>query len=182
VLSLIRRGRLEASRGGHRDEGVGSRESAALEELADIPEIADAIAAIDDLETRGNRRERDDEPGRDWVAPESRRRFDRRRDEPADDGTVSSRDWRPPPRAARPDARVWRPRDPEAEDTPWESVRDPAERPAKSDAKPAKKPAKRVEPAKPRGGITFPAADDDAVGDEDDLAGYMHPDDVPPKK
>ena len=147
VLSLIKRGRLE--------------------ELADIPEIADAIAAIDDLDARGTRRDRDDEPGRDWVAPESRRRFDRRRDESDDDGTVSSRDWRPP-RSARPAERVWRPTADEPADTPWQPV----------EKKPA---AKRAEPPR-RGGITFPAADDDAAGDEDDLASYMHPDDVPPKK
>lgn len=62
-----------------------------LPELEQVPEIADALdalAAMDELEPRDER----PAPRRDHVTPERRSRFD---------GTVSSRDWRPPaPREA----------------------------------------------------------------------------------
>lgn len=69
-----------------------------------------------------------------------------------DDGTVSAIGQRPPRRPGRP-TNVWRP---------------PAE--------PADEPAPAPKAALPRkGGIQFDRDDDD------DLADYMHPDDVPPK-
>jgi hypothetical protein len=128
VLQLIRRGKLP--------------------ELEEEPAIADALAAVEELEVRDPRGDRD---RGEWVAPESRSRFDRGRRPPVedaevDDGTVSSGSWTPP-RTAEPRAKVWRP------------------------------------PA--RGGITFEAPEpspEAGNADEDDLAGYMHPDDVPPKK
>lgn len=148
VLDLIRRGELA--------------------ELADVPEIAEALAAIDELDARGGGRERgrrDDEPGRDWIAPESRSRFDRGREARDDDedGTVSSRAWTPPARAGKPQARVWRPVTP-ASDEP--------------------EPTQTQELRRPRrgGGIDFAPAPDDAAADDDDLSEYMHPDDVPEKK
>jgi hypothetical protein len=161
VLGLVRRGKLP--------------------ELEEIPAIADAIAAVEELESRDHRRrDRDDEPGRDWIAPESRSRFDRGRaasreedapweavedeEEPPrrpmrraspSDGTVSSSSGWTPPAPSQPRARVW--------------------------GREAEEPA----PARPRsrGGITFtdePASPDDP-GDEDDLAEYMNPADVPPR-
>jgi hypothetical protein len=124
-----------------------------FEELAEHPDVAEAMAAIEELEERKPaRREREREREDDsFVVPESRKRFDRSRQK--DDDTVASKDWRPPP--ARSTERVWRP------------VKDEPEKPPK--------PVKR-------GGIVFPAADDDAAGDEDDLAAYMNPEDVPPRK
>jgi len=154
VLELIRRGELA--------------------DLADLPEIADALAAIDEIDARASHRERDrrDEPGRDFIAPESRSRFDRARDPErapergAEDGTVSSRAWTPPARA-KPQARVWRP------------TADAAE--------PGAPGADDAAPRRPKrgGGIDFSATPDDAAPsgeDDDDLAEYMHPDDVPEKK
>lgn len=126
-----------------------------FEELAEHPDVAEAVAAIEELEERKparRERERDDDS---FVVPESRKRFDRDRPRERDD-TVASKDWRPPP--ARSTERVWRP------------VKDEPE-----------KPARPVKPVK-KGGIVFPAADDDAAGDEDDLAAYMNPEDVPPRK
>jgi hypothetical protein len=131
VLSLVRRGKLP--------------------ELEEHPQIADAIAAVDELEPR-EPRERD---RGEWVAPQERSRFDRGRrnvvpvdDAEIEDGTVTSSAGWTPPRA--PQARVWRPPTPSR-----------------------------------GGGITFaeePPTDDSAGGDEDDLAEYMHPDDVPPRR
>jgi hypothetical protein len=68
-----------------------------LSELEQVPEAADAIAALDDLDSREQ-----PEPvrrAREWVAPQARSRFDRAREALTDDGTVSSKDWKPPPRA-----------------------------------------------------------------------------------
>ncbi|MCA9679495.1 MAG: hypothetical protein KC464_30975, partial [Myxococcales bacterium] len=52
-----------------------------LPELEDIPELADAIAAIEELDAPPRRRGRRDDaaPGRDWIEPASRSRFDRGR-------------------------------------------------------------------------------------------------------
>jgi hypothetical protein len=76
-----------------------------LGELEQVPEAADAIAALDDLDSR------EEAPpvrrAREWVAPQARSRFDHARDALTDDGTVSSKDWKhvlskvegpPPPR------------------------------------------------------------------------------------
>ncbi|MGE0546028.1 MAG: hypothetical protein AB7O24_14275 [Kofleriaceae bacterium] len=74
------------------------------------------------------------------------------------DGTVSSKSWTPPRSAAS--QKVWRPPDePSSED---------------QDQPPAR-PARSPMPPHPhrKGGITF---------DDDDLAEYMHPDDVPSKE
>ncbi|MBP6628898.1 MAG: hypothetical protein KA297_05665 [Kofleriaceae bacterium] len=76
----------------------------------------------------------------------------------ADDGTVSARDWRPPP--ARAAGAVWRP--------PVDEELAPGSTAATLAATEAPPPPPR------RGGIDF---DDDG-----DLADYMHPDDVPPRR
>jgi hypothetical protein len=85
------------------------------------------------------------------TAAPSRRRFDDR-STPAPDGTVSSKAWTPPPRSERNTVQV--------------PMRPKAER--ASGAIPA---ISRRDPA--RGGIAF--------DDDDDLADYMNPADVPPK-
>jgi hypothetical protein len=125
-------------------------------DIAELPEAAEIVRHLDDLddsrEDRGDERERDE----DTIAPPMRRRFDDR-----SDGTVSSERWTPP-RGATP-ARVWRPpgidpeRDRERDDTP--TVPPP------------------TRGAKKKGGIRF----DDPADDDADLKDYMHPDDVPPK-
>nr|MDQ3295612.1 hypothetical protein [Myxococcota bacterium] len=99
------------------------------------------------------RDDRDD----DIAQPATRRRFDERAATPArssDDGTVSSTRWKP--KAAAPQ-NVWRP-------------------PADVDPAPPTEPDRRATlPKDPhrKGGIAF--------DDDDDLADYMHPDDLPPK-
>jgi hypothetical protein len=93
-----------------------------------------------------------DEPDEDVARAPSRSRFDVRDRE---DGTVSSSRWSPPKRATPATPRVWRP-----------TAEPPPEAPV---------PARRAMPRNPhnKGGIAF--------DDDDDLAEYMHPDDVPPK-
>lgn len=132
VLDLIRRGEID---------------------LAELPEAAELVAALDEIDADAPP---DDEP----VTPApTRRRFDERS---RDDGTVSSlarpNAARSPAVAAKPAARVWRPVDPDAE-----AIVEPEPR------------ASRTPPRDPlrAGGISF--------DDDDDLADYMHPDDVPPK-
>jgi hypothetical protein len=90
------------------------------------------------------------------VRPQTRSRFDDRRGD--DDGTVSSsaRPWSPKKPAAP--ARVWRPVDPEPD---VEEAPPPSREPRRLPNNPSRK-----------GGIAF---------DDEDLAEYMHPDDVPPK-
>jgi hypothetical protein len=128
-------------------------------DVAELPEAAEIVRHLDDLDDGVPASEADD----DTVSPPSRRRFD---DRGGDDGTVSSgaRSSPPPPRAAAP-ARVWRPpstdpRDRIRDETP--TIPPPTRRPR--------------DPAR-KGGIRFDAPDDPDA----DLAEYMHPDDVPPK-
>ena len=88
----------------------------------------------------------------DTASPPVRRRFDERSGR--DDGTVSSKTtWVPPTRAKAPGG-VWRPQSPEA-----------PTRPDRPDAIRQQVPGRKS-------AISF---------DDDDLADYMHPDDVPPK-
>ncbi len=124
----------------------------------ELPEARDVLRHLDQLD--GDDADagvaRDD---REIAQPPSRSRFDTRS---SDDGTTSSSRWTPP-KPAKPAARVWRPVD--------TSPEEPAARPAPT-------PARRVPlPKDPhrKGGISF--GDDD----DDDLADYMHPDDVPAK-
>ena len=100
--------------------------------------------------------ESDDDADLDDVArAPARSRFD---DRGREDGTVSSSRWTPPKRSSPATARVWRPQEP------------PPEEPAAPAG-----PARRTMPRNPhnKGGIQF--------DDDEDLAEYMHPDDVPPK-
>lgn len=121
----------------------------------DVTELPEAAELLRELETI-DAPDASARPARPAI-PSSRHRFDAR-EESADDGTVS-RGWSPPP---RPEARVWRPGAAPAP-TP------PAAGPASAAARP---PA----PA-PARGIVFDAD----PNDDDDLADYMHPDDLPPK-
>jgi hypothetical protein len=119
-------------------------------ELEELPEVRELVADLEDLDAGRRGGGADDD---DVARPASRQRFDARR--PArdeDDGTVASKTWTPPGRGnlgAPRGAPVWRP---------------PTE-PAAPDAM-----TRMVEKATRQGGITF---------DDDDLADYMHPDDVP---
>jgi hypothetical protein len=126
---------------------------------AELPEVQDVVAHLDELDA-----ESEDAPPVPRTL--SRKRFDdrpapvtergRKRPKPADeddDGTVAARTWSAPKRTPS-ETRVWRP--------------PAAERPADEITvreRPTPNPAKK-------GGISF---------DDDDLAEYMHPDDVPPK-
>lgn len=142
VLDLIRRGEID---------------------IADLPEVHDIVAHLDELDA-------EHPPADPEAPPPPRKRFDDRgsrntktrnelpprdRDRNRDDGTVSSRTWSPP--RAQP-ARVWKP--PAADIAPRAADEITAR--------------ERPNPATKKGGIAF---DDD----DSDLADYMHPDDVPPK-
>ncbi len=134
-------------------------------DIAELPEAREAIHLLDEID--GDYADagvpRDD--ARDVAQPPSRSRFDTRT--PArrdDDGTTSSARWTPP-KPAKPPARVWRPVDP----SPSEA--DEPEQHARA-APPRRVPLPK-DPLR-KGGISF--GDDD-----DDLADYMHPDDVPAK-
>ncbi len=129
----------------------------------DVSELPEARDALRRLEGFDDGRDDEDEGGElDEVATApSRSRFDTRgRAAKDDDGTVGS-SWRPP-KPAKPLERVWRP---------------PAATPPEEEAPAPKAKAGLIMPgAKKKGGISFEPDDDD-----EDLASYMHPDDVPPK-
>lgn len=137
-------------------------------DLGELPEARDVLHTLDELD--GEDATDDDEVAR----PPSRRRFDERataappsraRGRGDEDGTVSSRSFS----ARKPTTpmRVWRP----TADEPAPPTDDDAPPAAKSRDVP-----RRTLPNNPsrKGGIAF---DDD----DEDLASYMHPDDVPPK-
>jgi hypothetical protein len=135
VLDLIRRGEID---------------------LGELPEVADVVGHLDDLDAAADE-DLHDEPPR---SSGSRSRHAR---DASDDGTVSSRTWARP--TAKPAPRVWRP--------PVETTEPDQSPPVSAPAS-----ARHRNPANPlkKGGISF---DED---DDSDLAEYMHPDDVPAKK
>jgi len=164
VLDLIRRGEID------------------LEELPEARELVDHLdeldAEVDDdrtLRRLGRDRDRDDagHGARDFendaryerrntkaTVDERPARADiarppsRKRFDDRDDGTVSSSKWQDTGRAKSNSGRVWRPVD----DRPTE--------PPPHRSGPVANPARR-------GGISF---------EDEDLADYMHPEDVPPKE
>lgn len=155
VLDLIRRGEIDPE---------------------ELPEIRDLVAHLDELDAEAEAADEDQE---ELPPPSIRRRFDDRgprhaagpaprgRGRPADDedGTVASgARWSPPrPPAAQ---RVWRPpADVTAAAGAGAEEADPEATP------PARRPVMPPHPHR-KGGITF---------EDEDLADYMHPDDVPPK-
>lgn len=118
----------------------------------DVAELPEVRSVISHLDEL----DADHPPFRDdsLPSPAVRKRFD---DRDADDGTVSSGTWSPAKRK-RGETKVWRPTGemparPADEITSRERLRTPGQ--------PTKK-----------GGISF---------EDEDLADYMHPDDVPPK-
>jgi len=152
VLDLIRRGEID---------------------VAELPEVADIVNHLDELDAeaaptptpRSLTRKRFDDRG-----PPPTERGKKRPAPSDDDGTVSSRTWSPSPSsssnrggATKPGtaAKVWRPTPVDARPDDEVTAR---ERPRAAPI-PSPKPAKK-------GGISF---------EDDDLADYMHPDDVPPK-
>lgn len=157
-----------------------------LADLEDVPAIADAIAAIEDLEAqRADRgapgggparwRQRDDGDRDDLRAAIDRDLAPKPRGRAMDDGTVSSgarpRTAAPAARPARPEPRVWRPSAPPDDVT--RDLKGPREA-----AEP--EPGARFREAPRRaGGIQFDRPD--GPDPDDDLAEYMHPDDVPPR-
>lgn len=171
------RARLDDARLGRRHEEALAQLGAAvlehvrrgdLADLEEIREIADAIAAVEEVEARLDDR---DEPA---PPPPSRRRAavaPARRDDRAD-GTVSSGSWAPPRPAAS--AKVWRPTAPREHDQ--------VEPPSNAHIDDAPEPGARFrEDRRPRGGgITFARHDESGPDPDDDLAEYMNPDDVPP--
>ncbi len=131
-------------------------------DLGELPEAQELVRQLDELDAS-------DESGSDAppTARSPRSRFDDRGEtaEPGrrktTDGTVSSSTWAPPSgRAGRPTT-VWR----------------PSGEPATSPLPPTD-PGRKGLPRDPqrKGGIQFASDDDD-----EELAEYMHPDDVPAK-
>ncbi|HEY5950684.1 MAG TPA: hypothetical protein VIV40_34570 [Kofleriaceae bacterium] len=184
VLDLIRRGEID---------------------IDELPEVHDIVAQLDEIDAGAH----DDEHAEPPPTAPARNRFDSRRpsrNASEDDGTVSSKTWSRPRAVPAPGAptktasqsRVWRPPSPAEADTerpddeitargrptresgPRRSGDDtiPARpAPRRSGAAPARRdeqvtPPGRKDPAR-KGGIHF--------DDDEDLAEYMHPDDVPPK-
>lgn len=159
VLDLIRQGEID---------------------LAELPEAQDLVRHLDELDADAG--DYDDAP----PPPRSRSRFDdrsSRRPAPRaqtvpgyrargprdheDDGTVSSgARWSPPRPPAR--AAVWRPPVDDVPSGPDHAGPDAEAEPA---ARRSFVPSPPQHPHR-KGGITF---------DDDDLADYMHPDDVPPR-
>ena len=140
-------------------------------DIADLPEVADTVQHLDELDAeaepapapRSLTRKRFDDRG-----PPATERGKKRARPPGaanddDDGTVSSRTWSPASKASPAAARVWRPTADTHHDDQPES-HSPHDRPRAA-------PMPGANPAK-KGGISF---------DDDDLADYMHPDDVPRK-
>jgi hypothetical protein len=143
-------------------------------DLDELPEVRQLVAQLDELDG--------DDDAIDEELPRApiRRRFDDRQTRDREtrdlkqprgarddtDGTVSSSAaWKPAKRGVP--QRVWRP-------VPDEPVTEP-DRPRNRDDASTRAKTRAITPAK-RGGISF--ADNDA---DEDLADYMHPDDVPPK-
>ncbi len=164
------RSRLDEARAGRRrQEALAELGEAVLElirrgeiDLGELPEVRDIVTNLDELdaahEPRTSRRawgrddpDRDPGGGLGDIALPTSRGRFDDRDR-GGDGTVSSSRWTPP---SGPTARATEPR-------VWRPI---AERAAASPVPPAVRAHKG-------GGITF---------DDDDLAEYMHPDDVPPK-
>ena len=139
-------------------------------DVGELPEVREIVAHLDEVDA-GHADDLDEQP----TPPPARSRFDARggkrlpRDE--EDGTVAATTWSPPKRA-KSQTKVWRPKtagappDADGEDPVSEDITPPRGRATVADRPGAKAGQKK-------GGITF---------EDDDLADYMHPDDVPPKK
>ena len=157
---------LRSSR--RRTEALAERGEIVLElvrrgeiDVDELPEARNVIEHLEELdaEDAGRGDERDSSP---TVAPPNRRRFDDRGSAQEDDGTVSATRWKPPTRRDKP-TRVWKPN---------------VEPPVVDELAPPTLPGhKKPRDPERKGGISFGNDDDEA-----DLAEYMHPDDVPPKK
>jgi hypothetical protein len=131
-------------------------------DVEELPEARNVIEHLEELDAEEAVRDdqRDSSP---TVAPPTRKRFDDRGGK-EDDGTVSATRWKPPTRRDKP-TRVWKP-----------NV-DAAAAPDDGLAPPTSPGHKKPRDPERKGGISF---GNDA--DDDDLAAYMHPDDLPPKK
>ena len=151
------RARLDdARRTRRRDDALVRLGEAVLEavragDAQDLYDLPDVADALAELD--GLDAGAEDPPERGWIPPGIRDRFDRRPE-------------RPPPIA---------PRGVDDDGTVSSGARKPSSEPGARFQERAPVPA----PAPRKGGIQF-AADDDDVDDED-LAQYMNPDDVPPK-
>jgi hypothetical protein len=134
------------------------------QDLFDLPDVADALAEIDGLDAGAEDAPADDAEDAEedrgsgravWVPPGIRDRFDRRPP-------------RPPP---------IEPREAKEVDDDGTVSSKATVRSRTIARKPAEEPGARFAERTPRkGGIQFSRDDDD-----EDLASYMHPDDVPPK-
>jgi hypothetical protein len=125
-------------------------------DLGELPEAKQLVRVLDEIDGDESA---EPESLDEVVRPSSRKRFDDR-----EDGTVSS---------GTP-ARPWAPRSPSAPQRVWRPVVDePAPVPAEPvAATPSHEPRRLPNNPTRKGGIAF---------DDEDLAEYMHPDDVPSK-
>jgi len=153
-------------------------------DLSELPEAADIVRYLDELDADAHS-DHDDDDER-FAKPPTRSRFDARGrpttrssrpsrppaiEPERDDGTVSSSSPFPSSaRASTSPQRVWRPPIDDDDDTDSDADVD-----TKDPAPQRRSPTITRDPNR-KGGIRF---DDDE--DDSDLADYMHPDDVPPK-
>ncbi len=131
-------------------------------DLDELPEARDLVAQLDEIDAAEGE-EYVEEPA---AAPRSRR---------DEDGTVSAASWSRPTKVGRPSARPAAPAPRRAEPRVWRPPADSAPARPDDEITMAQRPISRAEPKDPtrKGGIHF--------DDDEDLAEYMHPDDVPPK-
>ena len=133
-------------------------------DLGELPEAKQLVRTLDELDGDDSG---DDEDLAEVARPSSRKRFDDR-----DDGTVSSSSS--PASAARP----WAPRKPSAPQRVWRpQINNPTPAPTPDEAPPVSSSS----PREPRRLPNNPARKGGIAFDDEDLAEYMHPDDVPPK-
>ena len=127
-------------------------------DLGELPEAKQLVRLLDELDEG---RESDEEDLDEVVRPSTRKRFDDRKND--DDGTVSS---------SSKSARPWAPRPASAPQRVWRPQVDPTPEPEAAPPTPSREPRRLPNNPARKGGIAF---------DDEDLAEYMHPDDVPPK-
>jgi len=133
-------------------------------DLGELPEAKQLVRTLDELDGDDSG---DDEDLAEVARPSSRKRFDDR-----DDGTVSSSS---PASASA--SRPWAPRKPSAPQRVWRPQTDPTPAPTPDEAPPVSSSS----PREPRRLPNNPARKGGIAFDDEDLAEYMHPDDVPPK-
>jgi hypothetical protein len=138
-------------------------------DLGELPEAKQLVRFLDELDGDDSG---DDEDLDAIARPSSRKRFDDR-----DDGTVSSASSVSSASASRP----WAPRKPSAPQRVWRPQVDPTPEPEPYVGAEPEPPVAAGTSREPRRLPNNPARKGGIAFDDEDLAEYMHPDDVPAK-